>query len=626
MEHLQKRAKVEDLHISGYKSGTVVAKLVTTELEAALSSSLLDLYMLLPQPRIALLEGSNFRKNFERAGRRIDEMDLSSQVLFSVILAVASRVSDHPLLIGSSAPNLSNLATHTTSDEIGPELVEWGKRREEACLALAEKAVKMADEHGVWREPSPTNIATLLILEGLLEYQADDSMFRNSKRPYTDAYISHLREVLTSSDEDARFHILDLVLNIGDWWQMRENTLSAFSGRPPTFSDDEFCLITTQPILSLEAALDSPEFDTSNLASPYCMPFYRIFYSWMMRLAQVSRDCPAGLTGFRARRKPLDFAFARSMMSKLDLAMHTIPILERRARQYLGPWDTCGDAERAIWSFFRILQVSTAYLYRLLHFVVTTRLGELNGIPPPSLPRRVMETAGLPLSDQYWADLRAFHVETRAKAFEGTRLFVKMLHFNVSFGIMSGASLFFARLPAWLQLLLEQPTVEEGGLVQDWTYEAKIRDMKKVLRALRAVGWAFPKLAAPAADLRREIDVLEARKRVYEAIHHQPDPVLSFDALPSPTTSASSSPSTSLSQDELEQMLKELAAGTLGSTFASEEVSISNSPLSWSASPPDEVDTTSLAGNATVPSSPHATSGKGGTQNHVVQMLSSMLG
>lgn len=117
-----------------------------------------------------MLEGAaDFKATFEACGRRLSSMDESHEVFFAVILALGSRVSDHPLLVGSSAPTLAELAVAAKE---GRDLSEWGRRREAACVALTNKAVALADENGIWRKPSTSNIATLIMLEGLLDRES----------------------------------------------------------------------------------------------------------------------------------------------------------------------------------------------------------------------------------------------------------------------------------------------------------------------------------------------------------------------------------------------------------------------------------------------------------------------
>jgi len=103
--------------------------------------------------------------------------DAPAQVLCTVILALAARVSDHPLLVGVSAPTLSELSVATKQ---GQDLSEWGRRRESACDAMTTKALQLADARGTFRTPTVESIASLLFLESLLDSASLQVQFNNS--------------------------------------------------------------------------------------------------------------------------------------------------------------------------------------------------------------------------------------------------------------------------------------------------------------------------------------------------------------------------------------------------------------------------------------------------------------
>lgn len=92
-------------------------------------------------------------------------------------MALSARVSDHPLLVGASAPNVQELAQATKE---GWDLSEWGKRRAGACEALAQKAIALADEHGTMRTPSVESIAGLLMIEGMEESALRGGLIRKA--------------------------------------------------------------------------------------------------------------------------------------------------------------------------------------------------------------------------------------------------------------------------------------------------------------------------------------------------------------------------------------------------------------------------------------------------------------
>jgi hypothetical protein len=66
--------------------------------------------------------------------------------LTSCILSSSSRISDHPLLLGNSAPRLSDLDRCNRW-----ELLTYGRRRHASCNSLADRAVQKCDQLGTFR-------------------------------------------------------------------------------------------------------------------------------------------------------------------------------------------------------------------------------------------------------------------------------------------------------------------------------------------------------------------------------------------------------------------------------------------------------------------------------------------
>lgn len=174
-----------------------------------------------------MFQATVFRPAFEMSGRRLDCLDPKLEPLAAVVLALAARVSDHPLLVGASAPNASTLAKAIKD---GDDLSEWGRRRTDACQALLDRAVKLADERGVWREPTPENFATLTMLEGMTYREqllhasvhatsltdrepivddADQEPVSHPTRTMGATYMLHLRAILLDSDAAPRERVMD---------------------------------------------------------------------------------------------------------------------------------------------------------------------------------------------------------------------------------------------------------------------------------------------------------------------------------------------------------------------------------------------------------------------------------
>jgi hypothetical protein len=68
-------------------------------------------------------------------------------------MVFGSRVSDHPLLLGISAPRLADLAKYRKKN-----LIDWGRRRQSICDAVLEKAVEKCDSLGTFRIASAESV------------------------------------------------------------------------------------------------------------------------------------------------------------------------------------------------------------------------------------------------------------------------------------------------------------------------------------------------------------------------------------------------------------------------------------------------------------------------------------
>jgi len=104
--------------------------------------------------------------DFHCANRRVHELKPASQVLCAVIMAIGARCSDHPALIGAGAPRISELGLAARS---GVDLRKFGRRREDACSAFFTRALKLANDYGTLRDPSIESLASLVLIEGMIE-------------------------------------------------------------------------------------------------------------------------------------------------------------------------------------------------------------------------------------------------------------------------------------------------------------------------------------------------------------------------------------------------------------------------------------------------------------------------
>ncbi|GAA5882039.1 hypothetical protein JCM16303_005573 [Sporobolomyces ruberrimus] len=518
---------------------SVISQLVTSELEASLTGSLLELYDTM-DGRIPLFQATVFRPAFESSGRRLDRLDAKLEPLAAVVLALAARVSDHPLLVGASAPAASALSRAIKN---GDDLSEWGKRRTDACGALLDRAMNVADRRGVWREATPENLATLMMIEGMTDYEkAHDPRNSNPSRPIGAAYMLHLRSILLDADLEKKQRIM----GSGVGWTAfcRDSILSATAGITSVFSEDDCYLLSDDMPLPLDQALALPDFDEQNPTNPYAHPFRMLFNSVMFEIAKLGRTAAVKLTGLRAKRNPrINEEFVGHFILTLRKLNHAFDITYARLLRYVGPETSSIQEIKEVYSFVKHLRATKAGLAFLLDRVLKQRKlvkdstvateaakifqleehGQLNG------PERSEDA-------EYWERFERLLNEASDLAFDAGRELVGIMakHESLELGAISGMQMLFVRLPMWISRLIDAPTVEEGGSRPDWTFETKIADLRTTLRAVNRVGWAYASYAKPGPWLRSIIARIEARQQRYLLASGRTGSTISFSPLYSP--------------------------------------------------------------------------------------------
>ena len=149
----------------------------------------------------------------------------TEQVLAHTIIALTSRLSSHPAILGAgvAAPSFEALTEAYLAEN--KDLRQYGQRREEVCNKLRQKAVKMSWERGTLVHSCEESMACCFLLE-MLEG-------RNSPKqgkPYGSAFVSHLRTLLDGAGEPGAPKIMPMSLG----WSaliMREALYAANAGR-----------------------------------------------------------------------------------------------------------------------------------------------------------------------------------------------------------------------------------------------------------------------------------------------------------------------------------------------------------------------------------------------------------
>ncbi|GAA6008964.1 hypothetical protein JCM11491_003849 [Sporobolomyces phaffii] len=584
---------------------SVVGKLVTGELEASLTGSLLELYDTMPRDgRIPLFQATVFRPAFERGGRRLDGLDPKIEPLAAVVLALAARVSDHPLLVGASAPGPTALAQLIRD---GHDLSGWGQRRTDACQALLDRAVQVADERGVWRDPSPENFATLMMIEGMTDYEnAHEPRRPHPTRTIGAAYMLHLRAILLDSDAATK----ERVMGSGVGWTAfcRDSILSATTGSTSVFSDDDCFLLSENMPIPLDKALAWPEVDSRNPENPYECPFWILFNSVMYTIASLGRSAAVKLTGLRATRNPrVNEEFVRFYLSTLRKLKIGFDSLEPRLARYLGPEEGAVPEVKVVHGFVKHLRATKAGLAFLLDRVLkqrkSTKEASVASEAAKIFQLEEYGPLGGPARDEdgeYWDRFETLLREGSDIAFDAGRELVGLFRMqeSLSLGTISGMQMLFVRLPMWVSRLIDAPTAEEGGSRAEWTFDSKLEDLRTVLRAVHRIGWSYASYARPAPWLKGIIARIEAKQQQH-LLALGTDVSFPFSPIDSTyvTSASSSTPPTSA----------EFASGLPWSfdpaTAADSDIPVTTTTnaADWETLLQSIVDSTSLASTTTAP-------------------------
>ncbi|KAI5476898.1 Zn(2)-C7 fungal-type transcription factor [Pseudohyphozyma bogoriensis] len=395
------------------------------------------------------------------------------------------------MIVGANAPKTADIGSLAAS---GCDLSEYGRRREAACLTLAQAALASADANGTFRIASMESTAALLILETLLE-PLEVQGHPVSAHPCRVSYIGHVQylgngshRITEKMEEDA----------IGLTAYGRECLVSATTGRPPSFSDEDYIRIRlhmsneckVQPKTLAEAiAFPEPGFNIVE-------SFYSLFDAFMAEVAAAASFAAENLTRMRARKAPLNLIMMEAHLDRLSSIKRFLPDLITRAHlcTSLGDADlyqTCGMHP----------DHGVGYLWRHLRAV---RFGTHHQ------------------KEGYWKRLGRLWERAKGEAFEAARALVGILTDASAAGAVVGSlefldgklqALFYDDVVFWASLLIKTPATEQGG-PPAFGLDTKISELKIILHSLYSLQWfqARQQYTDAATWLKGEIATLELER------------------------------------------------------------------------------------------------------------------
>ncbi|KAK4700205.1 hypothetical protein P7C70_g6042, partial [Phenoliferia sp. Uapishka_3] len=444
-------------------SADLDARLGQEVLSGDLVAHLIDLYQHVPQSWLPLIPRGRLALLFESSNRHLAALSPQTEVLVLTIIALTSRLSSHPVIIGPGgdpAPDFESLTPAYLLLEGRRDLGEFGRRRENVCEALREKAVRAAWERGTLVNSSEESMAACHLLE-MLEGRNDPK----AGKPYGSAFVSHLRTLVDESDQGGAPQIMNMPLG----WSaliMREALFAANAGRTSHFAAaDDLLLCGPVPPSIDEALLETvDDVDVRDSVTLFFRP---------MRPSH-------------ARKQPLDERFVSKLLTQLDSLFQLLSILDGRISFVLSAAATSAHAlpgefetqrQYIMRACIYTLQLAWSSLSLPVYTDLRRRIALLKTGPPSTSAdrRRTRERLELLLQQVYRTTIK------------GARMVASCVHGAPSLAFLT--HLHQERLESWIEILLESRAVEDGG--EGITRAEKQSDLQWMLDGVKNMSWSW---------------------------------------------------------------------------------------------------------------------------------------
>ncbi|KAI5476597.1 DUF791-domain-containing protein [Pseudohyphozyma bogoriensis] len=411
----------------------------------------------LPQGWLKMFSIDGLIDSYEAAGRQFKHLDPSRQVLTSAVVALSAYSSSNPILFsfGPPTPHLSATAPAPDFD-----LRSFGYRRAQTCAELREKAVNLANEHGVLASGGRDNLASCYLLEKLMERTG-----KMAGKPYGAAFAAHLREALSDPVESELLTQKDRQVEIPWSWIMMLDVMGALqNGTQSSFvSTDAEVLcnpivndINTCMIGAREKLMTGPHHNID------WAPWLDTLLQHMDALARFSID---KLTGLSARRRPLLRTDIQTFLSHHasifplwslieTLAMHSLTVT-------LNP-----SVAQSITACRHILKICFAGVVVPLH---------------RELSRRVEDPS-------QFHEARVWIPETRRLVEEGARMASECMEDVPSLALLTHLMPLEWVMESWVDAVIYAQTDRLGTT---FSAEERVTVLGRLLSGIKAIGWAW---------------------------------------------------------------------------------------------------------------------------------------
>ncbi|SGY86058.1 BQ5605_C009g05797 [Microbotryum silenes-dioicae] len=480
------------------------SRLGLTQLSGELVAHLLGLYQALPQSWLPLLPRARITTMFEASGRRLSSLPPQAEVLAYTIMALTSRLSSHPYILGDGppAPAFESLTSQSLKER--PDLQAFGARRDAVCEKMRAKAVQLAWERGTLVEASEETMASCHLLD-ILESRT------NTKKgvPYVSAFVTHLRTLLDERDTTGG---MGKIIHQPLGWAaliMREALAALRTGGRSHFMDDEILVGPVPPSIE-EALLQTvDDIDVRDSVSL----FFRPMRPYMYHVTRLARECTDRVTCkcnelilpnlspdvAWVRNRPLDEAFVSKYLAQLDSLERLLLLLSERIAFSLSPAATSAHALPA--------PFETERRYIMTSCIHTLRLAWASLILPlcTNLKRRLsmMEVGTISPEQRRTRDrLLLLRRHAQQGLVKGARMIAACLDSPPSLGYLTHVQQ--ERIDNWADVLLDS-TRDDDVISQ----EEQFSDLQTILAGLKMIGWSWPDNAQLIGSLEERLNSME---------------------------------------------------------------------------------------------------------------------
>ncbi|WRT64319.1 uncharacterized protein IL334_001251 [Kwoniella shivajii] len=469
----------------------------------------------------------SFYLEWARAGQRSDRMTPSQEALCAVIEAWGARYSDSPVVLGLSEAKANTAPKVIQADGTfipGTRArTHWGRARLAACKALLDRAKRLIDENGIYRQPSITGVQALTLYSQLM-HMTDQKVLDNDHclqtRMVHCTIIEQMSILGLMWDADGPIVTDDTEAAISfSQLQMKQRRLFWTHMVGDAFFSASIGMLPKIPQEDVDAAGEWIEIVRERLPHS-SFKLLAFFLSIYHRLGLAGREVAVKVSYPLRKKGSADVGKICMAVRRIwkdirginkDLIVHSADLMGACHKD-----DLLGFSPL---NFLANLRLSCPFLLLVIHQLIRDQLAFWKEVHPtpafittpsdgsgnshsssPTYSDPSSATSGQPRKNRAGKEnvelLERLNKESVDALLLSCRGQVRMLESIIPTGVIQSASIMLRVLIATAQLLAEVPTNEQGypditpgGY--GWTWNTKQAEVNICVEALHQVGWAW---------------------------------------------------------------------------------------------------------------------------------------